>query len=91
MTEATAGSSGLYSTATDMAIWLRYLLGTAGLPQRFQSRFSTTSFRKLVCPRRPCDGHYWGYRRPRIFFEELMVHFYIVISKMLRESIESTI
>jgi D-alanyl-D-alanine-carboxypeptidase/D-alanyl-D-alanine-endopeptidase len=25
-TEATAGSSGLYSTATDMAIWLKYLL-----------------------------------------------------------------
>ncbi len=29
-TEATAGSSGLYSTATDMAIWLKYLLGTGG-------------------------------------------------------------
>jgi D-alanyl-D-alanine-carboxypeptidase/D-alanyl-D-alanine-endopeptidase len=29
-TEATAGSSGLYSTATDMAIWLKYLLGTVG-------------------------------------------------------------
>jgi serine-type D-Ala-D-Ala carboxypeptidase/endopeptidase len=28
VTEATAGSSGLYSTATDMAIWLQYLLGT---------------------------------------------------------------
>jgi len=27
-TEATAGSSGLYSTATDMAIWLQYLLRT---------------------------------------------------------------
>ena len=27
ITEATAGSSGLYSTATDMAIWLKYLLG----------------------------------------------------------------
>jgi D-alanyl-D-alanine-carboxypeptidase/D-alanyl-D-alanine-endopeptidase len=27
-TEATAGSSGLYSTAADMAIWLKYLLGT---------------------------------------------------------------
>jgi D-alanyl-D-alanine-carboxypeptidase/D-alanyl-D-alanine-endopeptidase len=27
-TEATAGSSGLYSTATDMAIWLQYLLQT---------------------------------------------------------------
>jgi D-alanyl-D-alanine-carboxypeptidase/D-alanyl-D-alanine-endopeptidase len=26
-TEATAGSSGLYSTPADMAIWLRYLLG----------------------------------------------------------------
>lgn len=26
ITEATAGSSGLYSTATDMAIWLKYLL-----------------------------------------------------------------
>ena len=26
-TEATAGSSGLYSTAPDMAIWLKYLLG----------------------------------------------------------------
>jgi len=30
VTEATAGSSGLYSTATDMAIWLQYLLGTGG-------------------------------------------------------------
>jgi D-alanyl-D-alanine-carboxypeptidase/D-alanyl-D-alanine-endopeptidase len=30
VTEATAGSSGLYSTATDMAIWLQYLLGTDG-------------------------------------------------------------
>ncbi|MGD0445673.1 MAG: D-alanyl-D-alanine-carboxypeptidase/endopeptidase AmpH [Edaphobacter sp.] len=29
-TEATAGSSGLYSTATDMATWLQYLLGTGG-------------------------------------------------------------
>jgi D-alanyl-D-alanine-carboxypeptidase/D-alanyl-D-alanine-endopeptidase len=28
VTEATAGSSGLYSTATDMAIWLQYLLQT---------------------------------------------------------------
>src|SRR6266702_992729 len=27
VTEATAGSSGLYSTATDMATWLKYLLG----------------------------------------------------------------
>ncbi len=33
-TEATAGSSGLYSTAADMAIWLKYLLRTAppGIP-----------------------------------------------------------
>jgi serine-type D-Ala-D-Ala carboxypeptidase/endopeptidase len=33
-TEATAGSSGLYSTAADMAIWLKYLLqtGRAGIP-----------------------------------------------------------
>jgi D-alanyl-D-alanine-carboxypeptidase/D-alanyl-D-alanine-endopeptidase len=30
VTEPTAGSSGLYSTATDMAIWLQYLLGTGG-------------------------------------------------------------
>ena len=30
VTESTAGSSGLYSTATDMAIWLQYLLGTGG-------------------------------------------------------------
>jgi serine-type D-Ala-D-Ala carboxypeptidase/endopeptidase len=29
-TEATAGSSGLYSTAADMAIWLKYLLQTGG-------------------------------------------------------------
>jgi D-alanyl-D-alanine-carboxypeptidase/D-alanyl-D-alanine-endopeptidase len=29
-TEATAGSSGLYSTAADMAIWLKYLLRTDG-------------------------------------------------------------
>jgi D-alanyl-D-alanine-carboxypeptidase/D-alanyl-D-alanine-endopeptidase len=28
ITEATAGSSGLYSTSGDMAIWLEYLLGT---------------------------------------------------------------
>ncbi len=33
-TEATAGSSGLYSTAADMAIWLKYLLATGdpGIP-----------------------------------------------------------
>jgi serine-type D-Ala-D-Ala carboxypeptidase/endopeptidase len=33
-TEATAGSSGLYSTAADMGAWLKYLLGTgeAGSP-----------------------------------------------------------
>lgn len=30
VTEATAGSSGLYSTATDMAIWLKYLLRNDG-------------------------------------------------------------
>lgn len=30
VTEATAGSSGLYSTAADMAIWLQYLLRTGG-------------------------------------------------------------
>lgn len=30
VTEATAGSSGLYSTAADMAVWLKYLLGTGG-------------------------------------------------------------
>jgi serine-type D-Ala-D-Ala carboxypeptidase/endopeptidase len=29
-TEATAGSSGLYSTAADMALWLKYLLRTGG-------------------------------------------------------------
>ncbi len=29
-TEATAGSSGLYSTASDMVIWLQYLLRTGG-------------------------------------------------------------
>lgn len=29
-TEATAGSSGLYSTAADMTLWLRYLLGESG-------------------------------------------------------------
>ena len=29
-TEETAGSSGLYSTASDMEIWLKYLLGTGG-------------------------------------------------------------
>jgi D-alanyl-D-alanine-carboxypeptidase/D-alanyl-D-alanine-endopeptidase len=29
-TEATGGSSGLFSTAADMAIWLKYLLGTGG-------------------------------------------------------------
>lgn len=31
VTENTPGSSGLYSTSTDMAIWLKYLLGTGGL------------------------------------------------------------
>jgi|HubBroStandDraft_5_1064220.scaffolds.fasta_scaffold02563_2 D-alanyl-D-alanine-carboxypeptidase/D-alanyl-D-alanine-endopeptidase len=30
VTEASAGSSGLYSTASDMAIWLKYLLRTGG-------------------------------------------------------------
>lgn len=30
VTEATAGSSGLYSTAGDMEIWLKYLVGTGG-------------------------------------------------------------
>jgi D-alanyl-D-alanine-carboxypeptidase/D-alanyl-D-alanine-endopeptidase len=30
VTEDTAGSSGLYSTATDMTIWLKYLLRTGG-------------------------------------------------------------
>ncbi len=30
VTEATAGSSGLYSTAADMTIWLKYLLGSGG-------------------------------------------------------------
>jgi D-alanyl-D-alanine-carboxypeptidase/D-alanyl-D-alanine-endopeptidase len=32
VTEATAGSSGLYSTASDMAIWTQYLLGIGGGP-----------------------------------------------------------
>ena len=31
-TQATAGSSGLYSTANDMVRWLRYLLGLPGVP-----------------------------------------------------------
>ena len=30
ITEPTAGSSGLYSTAADMTVWLKYLLGTGG-------------------------------------------------------------
>lgn len=30
ITEATAGSSGLYSTAADMTIWLKYLLASGG-------------------------------------------------------------
>ncbi len=36
VTEATAGSSGLYSTPTDMAIWLQYLLndGVPGIPMQ---------------------------------------------------------
>jgi D-alanyl-D-alanine-carboxypeptidase/D-alanyl-D-alanine-endopeptidase len=35
VTENTSGSSGLYSTATDMAIWLQYLLGgSAGTPSQ---------------------------------------------------------
>ena len=29
-TEQTAGSSGLYSNAIDMAAWLKYLLGSRG-------------------------------------------------------------
>jgi D-alanyl-D-alanine-carboxypeptidase/D-alanyl-D-alanine-endopeptidase len=29
-TDETAGSSGLYSTAADMAVWLKYLLGSGG-------------------------------------------------------------
>ena len=33
VTEATAGSSGLYSTPGDMAFWLQYLLGTGVLQQ----------------------------------------------------------
>jgi len=33
VTEATAGSSGLYSTAGDMAFWLQYLLGTGVVKQ----------------------------------------------------------
>src|SRR5882757_2791403 len=38
-TEATAGSSGLYSTAADMAIWLKYLLrtGRPGIPAQCAS------------------------------------------------------
>jgi len=38
-TEATAGSSGLYSTAADMAIWLKYLLrtGRPGIPAQSAS------------------------------------------------------
>ena len=35
-TEPTAGSSGLYSTAADMEIWLRYLLRTGGPGTRLQ-------------------------------------------------------
>jgi D-alanyl-D-alanine-carboxypeptidase/D-alanyl-D-alanine-endopeptidase len=34
VTEATAGSSGLYSTAADMSIWLKYLLGRSGVPRQ---------------------------------------------------------
>jgi len=39
ITEATAGSSGLYSTASDMAIWLTYLLGTGapGFPRQSEA------------------------------------------------------
>ena len=33
-TQASAGSSGLYSTANDMIRWLRYLLGLPGVPTR---------------------------------------------------------
>ena len=38
-TEATAGSAGLYSTPADMAIWLKYLLGTdtPGIPAQAPS------------------------------------------------------
>jgi len=37
VTEATAGSSGLYSTAADMTIWLKYLLGVQGEPAQDQA------------------------------------------------------
>ena len=37
-TEATAASSGLYSTATDMAQWLKYLLGTGTPAQNFAAQ-----------------------------------------------------
>lgn len=33
ITEATAGSSGLYSTAADITLWLKYLLGSASRVQ----------------------------------------------------------
>ena len=44
-TEATDGSSGLYSTPADMAIWLKYLLGTGGpaIPLRIPPRNKATS------------------------------------------------
>ena len=31
-TQASAGSSGMYSTAADMTLWLKYLLGLPGVP-----------------------------------------------------------
>jgi D-alanyl-D-alanine-carboxypeptidase/D-alanyl-D-alanine-endopeptidase len=37
VTENTRGSSGLYSTSTDMAIWLKYLLGSGGPAVPIQS------------------------------------------------------
>ena len=48
-TEATAGSSGLYSTAADMTIWLEYLLRTGGQasPHRTPPLRLSTSFLRI--------------------------------------------
>ena len=53
-TDATAASSGLYSTPRDMVQWLKYLLGTGTpqIPRRPRSRKPSTSSPKGSCATR---------------------------------------
>jgi len=48
VTENTAGSSGLYSTPRDMAIWLKYLLGTGGPSIPAQSPAAQASYFRVA-------------------------------------------